>query len=89
MYDNTQKYTKMDKNVCYVQLSNDGLYSKNHDEFDIELLGTIPGEEYVVQTNVYEDGSTQIGREQRFHLWFDPTLDFHEYAILWTTQHIV
>ncbi|KAI5081732.1 hypothetical protein GOP47_0001475 [Adiantum capillus-veneris] len=69
--------------------SNNGIYKHNHDEIDFEFLGVLPGEPFVVQTNVYGNGSTSIGREQRFHLWFDPTIDFHHYSILWTPNHIV
>ncbi|XP_062209562.1 probable xyloglucan endotransglucosylase/hydrolase protein 32 [Phragmites australis] len=74
-------------------LSNNELYPGNHDEIDMELLGTVPGEPYTLQTNVYVrgtgDGSHLVGREMRFHLWFDPAADFHHYAILWNPDEIV
>uniref|UniRef100_A0A0D9VNF9 Xyloglucan endotransglucosylase/hydrolase n=1 Tax=Leersia perrieri TaxID=77586 RepID=A0A0D9VNF9_9ORYZ len=74
-------------------LSNNELYPGQHDEIDMELLGTIPGEPWTLQTNVYVhgtgDGNVIIGREMRFHLWFDPTADFHHYAILWNPDHIL
>uniref|UniRef100_A0A0E0K7M9 Xyloglucan endotransglucosylase/hydrolase n=1 Tax=Oryza punctata TaxID=4537 RepID=A0A0E0K7M9_ORYPU len=73
-------------------LSNNELYPGQHDEIDIELLGTVPGEPWTLQTNVYVHGTGDgaiIGREMRFHLWFDPTADFHHYAILWNPDHIV
>jgi xyloglucan:xyloglucosyl transferase len=76
-----------------LQLSNDELYPGKHDEIDMELLGTVPGEPYTLQTNVYVrgtgDGAPLVGREMRFHLWFDPAADFHHYAILWNPDQIV
>lgn len=66
------------------QLSSGG---DKHNEFDFEFLGNTSGEPYLVQTNLYIDG---VGnREQRIDLWFDPTADFHTYAILWNPKHIV
>ncbi|KAG6541234.1 hypothetical protein Mapa_017395 [Marchantia paleacea] len=70
-------------------MSNNEAFPKNHDEFDFEFLGTIPGEPYTVQTNIYGNGGTHIGREQRFRLWFDPTESFHNYSFLWTANHTV
>ncbi|CAL4928606.1 unnamed protein product [Urochloa decumbens] len=74
-------------------LSNNELYPGNHDEIDMELLGTVPGEPYTLQSNVYVrgtgDGARLVGREMRFHLWFDPAADFHHYAILWNPDQIV
>jgi xyloglucan:xyloglucosyl transferase len=74
-------------------LSNDQYYKGRHDEIDIEFLGTTPGKPYTLQTNVYVngtgDGPILTGRELRFHLWFDPTEDFHTYSILWTPNYIM
>ncbi|PIN07140.1 Xyloglucan:xyloglucosyl transferase [Handroanthus impetiginosus] len=73
-------------------LSNNEAHPGDHDEVDIEFLGTTLGKPYVLQTNVYIRGSGDgniIGREMKFHLWFDPTADFHNYAILWNPTEII
>ncbi|KAM7264204.1 hypothetical protein ACFE04_001887 [Oxalis oulophora] len=59
---------------------------------DIEFLGTTFGKPYTLQTNVYVRGSGDgkiIGREMKFHLWFDPTQAFHHYAIVWNPREII
>ncbi|KAL5763954.1 hypothetical protein ACOSP7_016309 [Xanthoceras sorbifolium] len=78
--------------ITSLYLSNSQDHPGNHDEIDIEFLGTTPGKPYTLQTNVYIRGSGDghlIGRELKFHLWFDPTQDFHNYAILWTPSEII
>ncbi|KAM0024549.1 putative xyloglucan:xyloglucosyl transferase, Xyloglucan-specific endo-beta-1,4-glucanase [Helianthus debilis subsp. tardiflorus] len=73
-------------------LSNNEAHPGFHDEVDIEFLGTTFGKPYTLQTNVYIRGSgdgTIIGREMKFHLWFDPTQNFHHYAILWSPRDII
>ncbi|CAD5181947.1 unnamed protein product [Musa acuminata subsp. malaccensis] len=69
--------------------SNGDVFEKNHDELDFEFLGNIRGKEWRVQTNVYGNGSTCRGREERYYLPFDPTADFHRYSILWTAENII
>ncbi|KAH9734851.1 putative xyloglucan endotransglucosylase/hydrolase protein 32 [Citrus sinensis] len=56
------------------------------------FLGTTFGKPYTLQTNVYIRGSGDgeiIGREMKFHLWFDPTKYFHHYAILWSPKELI
>ncbi|AQK54447.1 putative xyloglucan endotransglucosylase/hydrolase protein 30 [Zea mays] len=47
------------------------------------------GGQWRVQTNVYGNGSTSHGREERYLLPFDPTLEAHSYSILWAPTHII
>ncbi|CAL9167182.1 unnamed protein product [Musa hybrid cultivar] len=75
--------------VVAFYMSNGDVYAKTHDELDFEFLGNIRGREWRVQTNVYGNGSTAVGREERYDLWFDPTEDFHQYSILWNHERII
>ncbi|XP_010553506.1 PREDICTED: probable xyloglucan endotransglucosylase/hydrolase protein 28 [Tarenaya hassleriana] len=75
--------------VVAFYMSNGDMYEKNHDEIDFEFLGNIRGKEWRIQTNIYGNGSTHLGREERCYLWFDPTEDFHQYSILWSDSHII
>ncbi|CAL9781358.1 unnamed protein product [Musa acuminata subsp. burmannicoides] len=69
--------------------SNGDVFEKTHDELDFEFLGNVHGEKWRVQTNVYGNGSTGRGREERYLLPFDPTKEFHRYSILWTAHSIM
>ncbi|KAL8550485.1 hypothetical protein ACS0TY_009056 [Phlomoides rotata] len=75
--------------VVAYYLSNAGVFPHNHDEIDIELLGHEKRREWVLQTNIYGNGSVRTGREEKFYLWFDPTQNYHDYSILWNNHHIV
>ncbi|KAK8971295.1 putative xyloglucan endotransglucosylase/hydrolase protein 28 [Platanthera guangdongensis] len=75
--------------VVAFYMSNVDVFEKNHDEVDFEFLGNIRGRDWRVQTNVYGNGSTGFGREERYGLWFDPTEDFHNYSILWSRNRII
>jgi xyloglucan:xyloglucosyl transferase len=74
--------------IC-LQMSNGDMFEKQHDEIDFEFLGNIRGKDWRIQTNIYGNGSTSVGREERYYLWFDPSEDFHQYSILWTDSQIM
>ncbi|KAM1044364.1 hypothetical protein ACFX15_034823 [Malus domestica] len=59
----------------------------HQDELDFELLGSKPGGEKFLLTNVFIDG--QGGREETMTFWFDPTTEYHDYQILWNHHQIV
>ena len=72
-----------------LQTSNGDVFEKTHDELDFEFLGNVKGKPWRFQTNVYGNGSTSRGREERYRLWFDPSKEFHRYSILWTAKNIM
>ncbi|TVU28092.1 hypothetical protein EJB05_19601 [Eragrostis curvula] len=72
-----------------INLSNGDVYEKTHDELDFEFLGSRWGGQWRVQTNVYGNGSTDHGREERYLLPFDPTVEAHRYSVLWAPTHII
>lgn len=69
--------------------TNGDVFEKTHDELDFEFLGNIKGKPWRFQTNLYGNGSTSRGREERYTLWFDPSKEYHRYSILWTTHKII
>ncbi|GMY38813.1 probable xyloglucan endotransglucosylase/hydrolase protein 10 [Fagus crenata] len=61
--------------------------NSNSDEMDFEFLGNVIGKPYNLQTNVFVNGFGD--REERIHLWFDATKEFHTYSILWNIHLIL
>jgi xyloglucan:xyloglucosyl transferase len=72
-----------------MQLSNGDVLEKNHDELDFEFLGNRRRHEWRLQTNVYGNGSTDRGREERYLMPFDPTAGDHRFSILWSSRVVI
>ena len=62
-----------------LQMCSENGAGPERDELDFEFLGNKTGEPYLIQTNVYKNGTR--GRKMRHMLWFDPTEDYHTYSI--------
>uniref|UniRef100_A0A0D9W1K0 Xyloglucan endotransglucosylase/hydrolase n=1 Tax=Leersia perrieri TaxID=77586 RepID=A0A0D9W1K0_9ORYZ len=75
--------------VVAFYLSNGDVFEKTHDELDFEFLGNRYRHEWKMQTNVYGNGSTDRGREERYLMPFDPTAESHRFSILWSSSLIV
>lgn len=77
-------------NKCLIideQMCSENGAGPERDEIDFEFLGNRTGEPYIIQTNVYKNGTGN--REMRHSLWFDPTKDYHTYSILWNNHQLV
>ncbi|TVU44229.1 hypothetical protein EJB05_03665 [Eragrostis curvula] len=76
--------------VVAFYLSNGDVFEKNHDELDFEFLGNRRRHEWRLQTNVYGNGSTDRGREERYLMPFDPTNgEPHRFSILWSSRVVI
>ncbi|KAL5054307.1 hypothetical protein RYX36_034989 [Vicia faba] len=62
-------------------------YGPTRDEIDFKFLGGNNERPYIFHTNIYTNGYGH--REQQIHLWFDPTLDFHNYTLHWNEKQLV
>lgn len=75
--------------VVAFYLSNADAFPDTHDELDFEFLGDRAGRPWRLQTNVYGNGSTSRGREERYLLPFDPAAAAHNFAVSWSPRAVV
>ncbi|WVZ61336.1 hypothetical protein U9M48_011234 [Paspalum notatum var. saurae] len=75
--------------VVAFYLSNGDVFDKSHDELDFEFLGNRRRHEWRLQTNVYGNGSTDRGREERYLMPFDPTAEARRFSILWSSRAVI
>ncbi|KQJ97938.1 probable xyloglucan endotransglucosylase/hydrolase protein 29 [Brachypodium distachyon] len=78
--------------VVAFYLSNGDEYPANHDEVDVELLGNRRGHGWRLQTNLYGNGSTGRGREERYLLPSPQSpqpQQTHKYGIAWTPNAVI
>ncbi|KAJ1292645.1 hypothetical protein BS78_01G005700 [Paspalum vaginatum] len=75
--------------VVAFYLSNGDVFDKTHDELDFEFLGNRRRHEWRLQTNVYGNGSTDRGREERYLMPFDPTAEARRFSILWSARAVI
>ncbi|KAA8546985.1 hypothetical protein F0562_003414 [Nyssa sinensis] len=57
--------------VVAYYMSNGDIFKKIPDELAFEFLGNFRGKDWGIQTNVYGNGSTNIGREERQLHWLE------------------
>ncbi|XP_051205818.1 probable xyloglucan endotransglucosylase/hydrolase protein 30 [Lolium perenne] len=75
--------------VVAFYLSNGDVFDDTHDELDFEFLGNRAGHRWRMQTNVYGNGSTARGREERYLMPFDPSAAKHRFSVLWSSDAVV
>ncbi|CAG7871208.1 unnamed protein product [Brassica rapa] len=59
--------------------------SSRNDKLCFQIFGNGPA--YLLNTNIFINGEGD--KDQRFHLWFDPTKNYHLYRFLWNQHQLV